>query len=219
MTTWTKRADLPTETVEGSVVAYDLATDTVHCLADDTSRVFASCTGASAEEIAASLKMTTADVLAQLNGLDALKLVDSSEPLINRKSILLGAAATATVAAWSIAAPMAAAAASGAVDIAPGDDAADDHPPDVRGPADQRHPGDGDGDDAAADDGRPRDRERRQPQHREVLSDGWSSPDAVPFASGGRTASRLVRREWRPVRTGSTPVRGATPTPSGGASS
>jgi hypothetical protein len=118
--TWTRRsADVHTESVDGSVLAYDLDSTLVHCISDDTLAVYAACDGVSAEHIAEATGFDVATVAAHLRELESRNLVAATgADQLSRKRLLAGASAAAVLAVWTMGAPAAAAASStGVVDV------------------------------------------------------------------------------------------------------
>lgn len=115
---WQLATTAQVEALEEGSVVYDHATDQVLCLSGASSDVLRAIDANTVEEIASTTGIDAHEVAAQLIELSDRGLVApvASEPTIARRSLV--AAAGGTVAAlglWSIAAPSAAAAASGDV--------------------------------------------------------------------------------------------------------
>jgi len=111
--TWTLADQLSIETLDDSVVVYDLTSGKVHCLQDDTQAVFAAAVGRTTSEIASATGLSPAVTQMQLNGLAAAGLLVAPESAPTRRAMLTKAAVGAGLAMVTIAAPAAAAAGSG----------------------------------------------------------------------------------------------------------
>ena len=109
---WNARtSDIHTETVQGSLVVYDLHTDQVHCLDERAAKVFAAASDVTATEIASRTGVQETDDI--LRALHERGILVAEGPATHRRFFLKAAATGAAVGIFSIVAPTAAAAASG----------------------------------------------------------------------------------------------------------